>query len=34
MKKQHRKGENIPPIRVRAINVNSGESFDYDSIKK
>ena len=34
MKKEHRKGKKLPPIRVRAINVNSGESFDYDSIKK
>ena len=34
MKKENRKGKNLPPIRVRAINTNSGESFDYDSIKK
>ena len=34
MKKEHRKGENRPPIRVRAININSGESFDYDSLSK
>ena len=34
MKKEHKKGENLPPIRFRAINVNSGESFDYDSIQK
>ena len=33
-KKEHRKGENLPPIRVQATNVNSGESFDYDSITK
>ena len=33
-KKDHRKGEKLPPIRVRATNINSGESFDYDSIKK
>ena len=32
LKKEHRKGENRPPIRVRAVNINSGESFDYDSI--
>ena len=33
MKKEHRKGnENRPPIRVRAVNINSGESTDYDSI--
>ena len=31
-KKEHRKGKNLPPIRVRAINTKSGESFDYDSI--
>ena len=31
-KKEHRKGKNLPPIRVRAINTNSGESFDYHSI--
>ena len=34
LKKEHRKGEKLPPIRVRAININSGESFDYDSITK
>ena len=34
MKKEHRKGENLPPIRVQAININSGESFDYESINK
>ena len=34
MKKEHRKGKKLPPIRVRAININSEESFDYDSIKK
>ena len=32
LKKEHRKGENLSPIRVRATNLNSGESFDYDSI--
>ena len=32
LKKEHRKGENLPPIRVRAININSGESFDYKCI--
>ena len=31
-KKEHRKGEKLPSIRVRATNTNSGESFDYDSI--
>ena len=34
LKKEHRKGKNLPPIRVRATNINSGESFDYDSISK
>ena len=33
-KKDHRKGKNLAPIPVRAINIDSGESFDYDSIKK
>ena len=33
-KKEHRKGKKLPPIRVRATNINSGESFDYDSISK
>ena len=32
MKKENIKGENRPQIRVRAININSGESFDYHSI--
>ena len=32
MKKEHRKGKNLPPIRVRAININSGESSNYHSI--
>ena len=35
IKKEHRKGEKLPPaIRVRAINTNTGESSDYDSINK
>ena len=34
IKKDHRKGVKLPPIRVRATNINSGESFDYDSISK
>ena len=34
LKKEHRKGKNRPPIRVRATNIHSGESFDYDSISK
>ena len=32
LKKEHRKGKRQPSIRVRATNINSGESFDYDSI--
>ena len=31
-KKEHTKGKRQPSIRVRATNINSGESFDYDSI--
>ena len=34
LKKEHRKGENLPAIRVRAININTSESSDYDSITK
>ena len=35
IKKDNRKGKNRPPaIRVRAINTNTGESSDYDSITK
>ena len=34
IKKENRKGEKLPPIRVRATNLNSGESSDYDSISK
>ena len=34
MKKENRKGENRPPIRVRATNINSGESSEYDSLHK
>ena len=33
-KKENRKGKKLPPIRVQATNINSGESFDYDSISK
>ena len=32
LKKEHRKGEKLPSIRVRAININTSESFDYHSI--
>ena len=34
MKKDHGKGKNLPAIKVRAINMNTGESSDYDSINK
>ena len=34
IKKEHRKGKHRPPIRVRSINTNTGESSDYDSISK
>ena len=34
IKKEHRKGKKLPPIRIRATNINSEESFDYDSITK
>ena len=34
IKKEHRKGKNLPPIKIRATNINSEESFDYDSISK
>ena len=33
-KKENPKGGKLPPIRVRATNINSGESTDYDSIRK
>ena len=32
LKKEHRKGKKLPPIKIRATNINSEESFDYDSI--
>ena len=31
MKKDHGKGKNVPATKVRATNINSRESFDYDS---
>ena len=34
MKKDHGKGKKLPAIKVRAINMNTGESSDYDSINK
>ena len=35
VKKDYRKDKNLPPaIRVRAVNINTGESSDYDSITK
>ena len=33
-KKENPKGKNLAPIKVRATNLNSGESFDYCSIYK
>ena len=32
IKKENRKGKKLPSIRVRATNINSGESSDYHSI--
>ena len=32
VKKDHGKGKNLPAIKVRAINMNTGESSDYDSL--
>ena len=34
VKKDHGKGKKLPAIKVRAINMNTGESSDYDSIYK
>ena len=34
LKKEHRKGECLPAIRVRATNINTGESTDYDSLNE
>ena len=34
LKKEHRKGKCLPPIRVRAININTGESTDYVSLNE
>ena len=34
VKKDHGKGKNVPAIKVRATNINSRESFDYDSISQ
>ena len=33
-KKENRKGKKLPPIKIKAINTETGESFDYESIKK
>ena len=33
-KKENPNGKNLAPMPVRATNLNSGESFDYDSISK
>ena len=32
--KDHKEGKCLPPIKIRAINTETGESFDYESIKK
>ena len=34
MKKDHKGGKCLPSIKIRAINIETGESFDYESIKK
>ena len=33
-KKDHKGGKSLPPIKIRAINTETGESFDYESITK
>jgi len=33
-KKDHKGGKSLPPIKIEAINMETGESFDYESIKK
>ena len=33
-KKDYKGGKFLPPIKIRAINTETGESFDYESIKK
>jgi len=33
-KKDHKGGKSLPPNKIRAINTETGESFDYESIKK
>ena len=33
-KKDHKGGKSLPPIKIRAINTETGESFDYESISK
>ena len=32
VKKDHGKGKKLLPVKIRATNINSGESFDYGSI--
>jgi len=32
--KDHKGGKCLPPMKIRAINTETGESFDYESIKK
>ena len=34
VKKDHKGGKSLPPIKIRAINIETGESFDYESINK
>ena len=34
VKKDHGKGKKLLPVKIRATNINSGESFDYGSIYK
>jgi len=33
-KKDHKGGKSLPPIKIRAINTETGESFDFESITK
>jgi len=33
-KKDHKGGKNLSPIKIKAINTETGESFDYESIQK
>ena len=31
-KKDHKGGKRLPPIKIKAINTETGESFDFESI--